>query len=237
MHVLILNHHPIHTEFLQKGLRYQNIGADACRPENILKLWYGQYDALIIPLKSWDRPPFPKLLESIQKLGNIPTLITTKFPPPDTLQTCFSERKHLQFINSRLPFHRLTESLKSMIQKPLSTTNGSPRLKVGDLHADIETRHVEREQQPLYLRNKEFSLLESLMRNAGKVLTRTFLLENAWDRNTNVLSNTVDVHINRLRKKVDVGFTYSMIQTIPCIGYKILSEHEIQYIKKHKTKI
>ena len=237
MHVLVLNHHPLQAKFIHRGLRYQNIGADTCHPENLDKIWYGQYHAMVIPLKNWEDPPLETLVTHIQKLGNIPTVITAKATPPPSIEHRLKTIPHLTYVNSHLPFKHLVESLHEIFKKRVSSNLDECHIQIGDLYIDIESRQVKRAHRKIPLRNKEFGLLESLMRNAGKVLTRMYLLENVWDRNTSILSNTVDVHVNRLRKKVDHGFHYAMIQTIPCIGYKMLSENEIQEMEYDKTKI
>ncbi len=92
-------------------------------------------------------------------------------------------------------------------------------IRAFDLWLDVETRLVKRNKHASLLCNKEFSLLEFLISNRGKVLTRNDILEHVWDRNSTFSSNTVDVHINRLRKKIDDPFKQKLIHTIPCIGY------------------
>jgi DNA-binding response OmpR family regulator len=88
-----------------------------------------------------------------------------------------------------------------------------------DLELDLARHQVKLSDQSLYLRNKEFSLLHYLMVNKGKVLSRSDILENVWDRNANILTNTVDVHISQLRKKMGEGKNQKYIHTIPCTGY------------------
>ncbi len=78
---------------------------------------------------------------------------------------------------------------------------------------------MKRSNKIFRLRNKEFSLLEFFIINRGKILTRNLILEHVWDRNANFASNTVDVHINRLRQKIDVPFREKLIHTVPCVGY------------------
>lgn len=92
-------------------------------------------------------------------------------------------------------------------------------IRAFDVWLDVETRLVKRHKHTSLLCNKEFSLLEFLISNRGKVLTRNDILEHVWDRNSTFSSNTVDVHINRLRKKIDDPFKQKLIHTIPCIGY------------------
>ncbi len=71
----------------------------------------------------------------------------------------------------------------------------------------------------IYLRNKEFSLLEYFMKNMGRVLSRTLILEEVWDRNILCPTNTVDVHVSSLRKKIKLPEDTDFIKTVPCVGY------------------
>lgn len=84
---------------------------------------------------------------------------------------------------------------------------------------DLERRFARRKKHLIPLRNKEFSLLELFILNRGKLLTRTAIQDYVWDRNANFLSNTVDVHINRLRRKLDDPFGQKLIHTVHCLGY------------------
>ena len=94
-------------------------------------------------------------------------------------------------------------------------------LRVGDLELDTASRTVSRAERPISLQRREFLLLEQLLRHAGQVVTRSMLLEAAWDYDFEARGNIVDMHIHRLRKKVDEGFSYPLIRTVPGAGYMI----------------
>jgi two-component system OmpR family response regulator len=94
-------------------------------------------------------------------------------------------------------------------------------LRIGDLELDTIGRTVSRAGRPIPLQRREFLLLEQLLRHAGQVVTRSMLLEAAWDYDFEARGNIVDMHIHRLRKKVDEGFSYPLIQTVPGAGYMI----------------
>jgi two-component system OmpR family response regulator len=100
--------------------------------------------------------------------------------------------------------------------EPLQT-----RLNVLDLEMNLLTRTVTRAGRPILLQPREFKLLEYLMRNAGNVVTRTMLLENVWDYHFDPQTNVIDVHISRLRTKIDKGFPEPMLQTVRGAGYMI----------------
>ncbi|MFZ5678000.1 MAG: winged helix-turn-helix domain-containing protein [Pseudomonadota bacterium] len=95
------------------------------------------------------------------------------------------------------------------------------RLKAGDLEMDLLTRTVTRSGRPIILQPREFKLLEYLMRNAGHVVTRTMLLENVWDYHFDPQTNVIDVHVSRLRAKIDKGFDEPILQTVRGAGYMI----------------
>ncbi len=95
------------------------------------------------------------------------------------------------------------------------------QLKVANLEMDLLARTVHRDGKPILLQPREFKLLEYLMRNAGRVVTRTMLLENVWDYHFDPQTNVIDVHISRLRSKIDKDFDEPLLQTVRGAGYSI----------------
>ncbi len=95
------------------------------------------------------------------------------------------------------------------------------RLKVGDMEMDLLKRKVTRAGREILLQPREFKLLEYLMRNAGNVVTRTMLLENVWDYHFDPQTNVIDVHISRLRGKIDKDFDSPMLHTVRGAGYML----------------
>jgi two-component system, OmpR family, response regulator len=95
------------------------------------------------------------------------------------------------------------------------------KLKAMDLEMDLLTRTVSRGGTPILLQPREFKLLEYLVRNAGHIVTRTMLLENVWDYHFDPQTNVIDVHVSRLRSKIDKGFAEPLLQTVRGAGYMI----------------
>jgi two-component system OmpR family response regulator len=95
------------------------------------------------------------------------------------------------------------------------------KLKVGDLEMDLLARTVRRAEQNILLQPREFRLLECLMRNAGRVVTRTMLLEKVWDYHFDPQTNVIDVHISRLRSKIDKEFDHALLHTVRGAGYRL----------------
>ncbi len=98
------------------------------------------------------------------------------------------------------------------------------KIAVGDLEINLLTRTASRSDTPIVLQPREFKLLEYLMRNAGNVVTRTMLLENVWDYHFDPQTNVIDVHISRLRAKIDKDFDPPLLHTIRGAGYMIRAD-------------
>ena len=94
-------------------------------------------------------------------------------------------------------------------------------LKFEDLEMNLLTRRVMRHNKAIDLQPREFKLLEYLLRNAGRVVTRTMLLENVWEYHFDPQTNVIDVHISRLRSKIDKDFTPPLVHTIRGAGYSL----------------
>lgn len=102
------------------------------------------------------------------------------------------------------------------------------KLIVADLELDLLTREVKRGGQKIDLQPREFRLLEFLIRHAGQVVTRTMLLEKVWDYHFDPQTNVIDVHVSRLRQKVDKPFNKALIQTIRHAGYILRDPHDLK---------
>lgn len=110
---------------------------------------------------------------------------------------------------------RLTAVSRRALKRP------SSEVTVGPLRLDLTNRRVTREERDIDLTPTEFSLLEFLMRYAGQVVTRKMLCEHLWDADWEGVTNVIEVHINRLRSKVDKGFAEPLIQTVRGRGYAL----------------
>ncbi|MDT7951920.1 MAG: response regulator transcription factor [Acetobacteraceae bacterium] len=98
------------------------------------------------------------------------------------------------------------------------------RLQVGDLEMDLLSRSVRRRTQKIDLQPREFMLLEYLMRHAGQVVTRTMLLEGVWDYHFDPQTNVIDVHVSRLRQKIDKPFETALLHTVRSAGYMLRAD-------------
>ena len=122
-------------------------------------------------------------------------------------------------------FSELLARLEALVRRTATPIEQTTFLKVGDLEMNLLSREVKRDHQAIDLQPREFRLLEFLMRNSGQVVTRTMLLENVWDYNFDPQTNVIDVHISRLRSKIDKQFDQPMLHTIRGAGYVLRADH------------
>lgn len=118
-------------------------------------------------------------------------------------------------------FSELRARVGALLRRRDGAAAETVKLKVADLEMDLLARRVSRAGRDIVLQPREFKLLETLMRNAGRVVTRTMLLERVWDYRFDPQTNVIDVHVSRLRRKIDQGFARPLIETARGAGYVI----------------
>lgn len=121
-------------------------------------------------------------------------------------------------------FAELNARINALVRRPPIAATTTV-LKVGDLEMDLLARKVQRGGHTIELQPREFQLLEFLMRNAGRTVTRTMLLEGVWDFHFDPKTNIVETHVSRLRSKIDKGFESELIETVRGAGYRIAEKH------------
>lgn len=117
-------------------------------------------------------------------------------------------------------FQELLARIEALVRRTRDYQVGD-RLEVADLVIDVAGRTAVRAGRVLHLQPREFALLEYLVRHAGQVVTRTMLLENVWGYHFDPRTNLIDVHVSRLRAKVDKDFAFPLIHTVRGAGYKL----------------
>jgi two-component system OmpR family response regulator len=125
------------------------------------------------------------------------------------------------YLTKPFAFSELLARIEALARRSTSLHEPETVLTVGDLELNLLARTASRAGKEIDLQPREFRLLEYLMRHAGQVVTRTMLLEKVWDYNFDPQTNVIDVHVSRLRSKVDKGFDTALIQTIRGAGYMI----------------
>ena len=122
------------------------------------------------------------------------------------------------YLTKPFDFAELLARVQALIRRATGASEPT-RLTAGDLTLDLLTRKVQRGAQPIDLRPREFALLEYLMRNAGKVVSKTMILSHVWEYNFDPQTNIVDVLVSRLREKIDRPFDKKLLQTVRGVGY------------------
>ena len=128
------------------------------------------------------------------------------------------------YLTKPFAFSELLARIEALLRRH-SAPAVQTKLNVGDLEMDLLTRQVRRTGQAIELQPREFRLLEYLMRHAGQVVTRTMLLEGVWDYHFDPQTNVIDVHISRLRQKIDKGFQPPLLHTVRGAGYCIRADN------------
>jgi two-component system OmpR family response regulator len=121
-------------------------------------------------------------------------------------------------------FSELLARVNAITRRAESHDSEPTRLKLADLEMDLIRRTVQRAGKPIDLQPQEFRLLEYLLRNAGRAVTRAMLLENVWDLHFDPRTNIVETHLSRLRSKVDRGFAPELIHTLRGVGYVLRAD-------------
>jgi two-component system copper resistance phosphate regulon response regulator CusR len=119
----------------------------------------------------------------------------------------------------------LVARLRALLRRP--TADAETLLRVADLTLDPATRVARRGERMIHLTTKEYAVLEVLMRASGRVLTRTYISEHAWDDNYDPLSNVIDVYVARLRRKIDLEGDVPLLETIRGAGYRMIAPRAV----------
>jgi len=127
------------------------------------------------------------------------------------------------YLTKPFAFAELLARLEALVRRS-EPGRAETTLKVADVELDVTRRTVRRAGVPIELKPREFRILEFLMRNAGQVVTRTMLLENVWDYRFDPQTNVIDVHMSRLRQKIDGDSDRPLLQTVRGAGYRLRTE-------------
>lgn len=219
MRILVVEDEQKVASFIKKGLQEEGYAVDVAADglEGLSMLEMNVYDAMILDLMLPKKNGIEVMREVRAKKMNVPVLMLTA---RDTLadKVMGLDAGADDYLTKPFAFQELLARLRSLLRRGKAEV---AMLKVADLTLDPATRKVKRGETELTLTAKEFSLLEYMMRNTGKPLSRTTLSEHVWDINFDRMTNVVDVYINFLRNKVDRGFDKKLIQTVRGVGYTL----------------
>lgn len=220
MKILIVEDEPKVAAFIKKGLEENNYSAeiayDGLSAEKLARL--NKYDLFIVDIII----PGISGLDLCKKLKmlntDLPVLMLTALGTTDDKIIGFEAGAN-DYLVKPFEFRELLARVKVLLKKPNQSQGTVNRLIVGDLVLDLDKKTALRGGSQIDLTAKEFSLLEFLMRNTGRVLSRIDIAEKVWDIKFDFGTNVVDVYINFLRKKIDKGFDKKLIHTRVGFGY------------------
>ncbi len=224
MRILIIEDDRKIAAFIHKGLKEAGFAVDhaADGVDGLFMAQTNPYDAIIIDL----------MLPGLDGLSIIERLRRKKIQTPVIIlsarRSVDDRVKGLQaggddYLTKPFSFSELLARVQALIRR--ATQAGDPSaLRVGDLKMDLLTREVFRGEVPIALPSREFALLEYLMRNAGRIISKTAILEHVYDYSFDPQTNVIDVLVCRLRNKVDKDFESKMIHTVRGMGYVLKTQ-------------
>ena len=225
MRILIVEDEPKLAAFVKRGLVAERYAVDTI-PDGSTGLEYVEtypYDLIILDLML-PAMSGEDLLHRIRRRNTcVPVLVLTA---KDTVQdkVRLFEIGADDYLTKPFAFAELLVRVKALLRR--GPVNRSSTLRVGELELDRLTQQVKRAGKRIELTAKEYSLLEYLMQNADRVLSRNMIIEHVWDQSFDGITNIVDVYVGHLRSKVDDGFSTKMLRTIRGTGYMIRTSVE-----------
>jgi len=218
--VLLVEDEPLISEFIAKGLREagHNVDHTASGTDGLHMATHETYDALILD-RMLPGMEGLELLRILRASGHrTPVLILSSLG--DVEQRVLGLRAGADdYLAKPFSFAELMARLEGLLRRQATGPETPTRLRVADLEMDLLKRSVKRAGQTLELQPREFRLLEFLMRHAEQVVTRTMLLEAVWDYHFDPQTNVIDVHVSRLRQKIDRDLGPPLLHTIRGAGY------------------
>jgi two-component system OmpR family response regulator len=226
MRVLVIEDDPETLDFIVQGLEQSGHVVD--RAEN------GREGLVLALSKSHDAIVLDRMLPELDGLSIVRTLRSEGHRTPVLVLSALGEVADRveglrgggdDYLVKPFAFSELVARLDALVRRGRAQTPET-RLELADLEMDLLARTVKRGGKLIALQPREYRLLEVLMRHSGQVVTRTMLLESVWDYHFDPQTNVIDVHVSRLRSKIDKGFDPPLLHTVRGVGY-VLREPEI----------
>jgi heavy metal response regulator len=218
MRALVVEDDPGVASFLRKGLREAGFVVDAASNglDGLSRATAESYDVIILDLMLPGKDGF-SVLQALRKDGvKTPVICLTARDRVDDRVRGLDLGAD-DYLAKPFSFSELLARIRALLRRGSALATISSALEISSWI--LSRFEVHRAGKRLDLSAREFALLEYMARNAGHVLSRTMILEKVWDMNQDPLTNVVDVHINRIRRKVDHGFDRPLIKTIRGVGY------------------
>ncbi len=225
MRILLVEDDPTVAQFVVKGLREAGHvieHADNGR-DGLFMAASETFDTIILDRMLPGGIDGIRLLETLRSQNNsTPVLLLSALAQVDE-RVAGLKAGGDDYLTKPFAFSELLARVEALTRRGKSD-GPQTKLLVGDLEMDLLSRTVRRAAQKIDLQPREFRLLEYLMRHAGQVVTRTMLLEGVWDYHFDPQTNVIDVHVSRLRQKIDKPFSSGLIHTIRNAGYMLKPE-------------
>jgi len=210
------------ARYLIKGLGESGYVVDHAEdgPRGLLLATSESYDALVVD-RMLPGVDGLSVIEALRKNGKaMPVLILSAKGSVDDRVSGLRAGDD-DYLVKPFAFAELLARLEALMRRTQPGAAPQVQLRIGDLEMDLLSRTVTRGGRGIELKPREFKILEVLLRHAGHVVTRTMLLESVWDYHFDPQTNVVDVHISRLRQKIDAGFDRPLLHTVRGAGYRL----------------
>ena len=226
MRILLVEDDPGVRRFVVKGLREQAYAVDTATSgeEALYQSDINEYDVIILDVMIPPPDGF-EVCRRLRKAGKqMPILMLTA---RDAVEDRVSglDRGADDYLTKPFEFRELLARLRALLRR--SSELQPPRLTVGDLVLDTAAQSAARGAQTIPLTHKEYALLEYLVRNAGRVVSRSDIAEHVWDETFDPFSNLIEVYINRLRRKIDADGGGGLLQTRRGAGYILNADADV----------
>jgi len=226
MRILIAEDDEALGKFVRQGLEGEHYTVDVCQDGEQARsqATETEYDMVILDLNLPKLDGVSVLRHLRLKKPSLPVLILTQRTKVEDRVQCLDTGAD-DYLAKPFSFTELSARIRALIRR--SHLPSESILAVGDLKLDRVQRIVERSGLRIELTAKEFALLEYLMRNAGRDVTRSMIIEHVWNLTFDTTTNVVDVYINYLRRKVDDGHAVKLIHTVRGVGYAVKAPAEV----------
>ena len=220
MRILLIEDDKEIIDFLKRSLEAENFVVDTAEDgeKGSFEARTNDYDLIILDVNLPKKGGGYVCKEIRSKGKNTPILMLSVDSEVDTKVKCLNDGAD-DYLSKPFSFEELLARIKALLRRPKEVANEI--LKIDDLVLDKNRQVVTRANKEIYLTRKEFALLEYLMKNQGRVMSRAMIMEHVWDINADPFSNTVEMHIFNLRKKIDGNSKKKIIHTMPGRGYRI----------------
>ncbi|WP_211221693.1 response regulator transcription factor [Spirosoma panaciterrae] len=225
MKILVVEDEPKLASFVRKGLEEQSCEVDVAYDGQLGRTMAlnNLYDVIIMDINLPKMNGFDVVQSIRQEKNRTPVLMLTAMGSVDDKLTGF-EAGADDYLVKPFEFRELMARLRALTKRNTEGSMQANVLKVADLELDLNEKIARRGAKRIELTAKEFGLLEYLIRNRGRVVSRVDIAEKVWDIHFDTGTNVIDVYVNFLRKKIDKDFPKKLIHTVIGMGYMLKEE-------------